>query len=308
MTVTQSIVENNQASASFSGGGIGNGGNLWLQDSLVQGNRAGGGAGLYNAGTAVVQNSMVLSNTAVNEGGGIRHDGGTLTIHNSTISYNTAEDDTFTGSGGGLFLFTFITSSVTIENSTISHNSVTGSGGGIYFTHDFTSASELAINHSTLVYNTADSDADSGDGGGLWHSGGLVMLQNTIVAANEDNSDGAPNCWGEISSADYNLIGDDTGCTFDAQTNDWVGSSNSVIDPLLSTLTDNGGPTWTHALLPGSPALQAIPTGENGCGTTYTQDQRGVARPQWFGCDIGAFELEVEVHFLFLPFVSRYVD
>jgi hypothetical protein len=87
-----------------------------------------------------------------------------------------------------------------------------------------------------------------------------------------------------------------------------VGSSNSVIDPLLSTLTDNGGPTWTHALLPGSPALQAIPTGENGCGTTYTQDQRGIARPQWFGCDIGAFELEVEVHFLFLPFVSRYVD
>ena len=60
------------------------------------------------------------------------------------------------------------------------------------------------------------------------------------------------------------------------------------LDPLLGPLQDNGGPTFTHALLPGSPAIDHIPA-EN---CEVTTDQRGVARPQGAACDIGAYELE----------------
>jgi len=62
-----------------------------------------------------------------------------------------------------------------------------------------------------------------------------------------------------------------------------------LLDP--AGLKDNGGATQTIALLAGSPGVDAIPSGVNGCGTTITTDQRGVSRPQGSGCDIGAFEL-----------------
>ena len=68
----------------------------------------------------------------------------------------------------------------------------------------------------------------------------------------------------------------------------------SSTDPMLDSLADNGGPTWTHALLLGSPAIDHVPNATNGCGTTYTTDQRGYARPYPTGgsCDIGAFEYD----------------
>jgi len=68
------------------------------------------------------------------------------------------------------------------------------------------------------------------------------------------------------------------------------------VDPQLGPLQDNGGATLTHALLPGSPAIDAIPWGTNGCGTTLISDQRGQARPQPASgaCDIGAYEVEVD--------------
>jgi hypothetical protein len=56
---------------------------------------------------------------------------------------------------------------------------------------------------------------------------------------------------------------------------------------MLGPLQDNGGPTFTQALLPGSPAIDAIPLVD----CTLTEDQRGVARPNGNGCDIGAYEL-----------------
>ena len=63
----------------------------------------------------------------------------------------------------------------------------------------------------------------------------------------------------------------------------WIGGADAPIDPRLGPLQDNGGPTPTHALLLGSPAIDA----SSACPAT---DQRGVTRPQGAGCDIGAFE------------------
>ena len=58
-------------------------------------------------------------------------------------------------------------------------------------------------------------------------------------------------------------------------------------DPNLGPLVDNGGPTLTQALLPGSIAIDAASCAKN----TPSQDQRGIARPQGSSCDIGSFEL-----------------
>jgi len=107
------------------------------------------------------------------------------------------------------------------------------------------------------------------------------------VAQNPDGGD----CWndsGAISSQGYNLDSDGS-CHLTAAT-DLPGT-----DPLLGPLQNNGGPTLTHALLPGSPALDAIPWGANGCGTSLISDQRWQARPQPAGgaCDIGAYEVAV---------------
>jgi hypothetical protein len=93
---------------------------------------------------------------------------------------------------------------------------------------------------------------------------------------------------GQVISEGYNLDSDGS-CQLTEPT-DLLG-----IDPLLGPLQDNGGATWTHALLPGSPARDAIPWGTTGCGTSLYSDQRGKARPHGAGgtCDIGAYEVEV---------------
>jgi hypothetical protein len=137
--------------------------------------------------------------------------------------------------------------------------------------------------NSTVVSNTA-----LFQGGALYQQNTPVTITNTILAYNSDDDGSSPNCYGEITSGDYNLVQDDTGCTL-------TGTLTHVItgtDPLLEPLADNGGDIWTHLLLPGSPALDQIPDSTNGCGTSITEDQRGVARPQNGACDIGAVEVQ----------------
>jgi hypothetical protein len=107
------------------------------------------------------------------------------------------------------------------------------------------------------------------------------------VASNPDGGD----CYfslGSINSHGYN-VDSDGNCQLTAPTD------RPGVDPLLGPLQDNGGPTLTHALLPGSPAVDAIPWGTNGCGTTGINDQRWQARaqPAWGACDIGAYEAAV---------------
>jgi hypothetical protein len=89
-----------------------------------------------------------------------------------------------------------------------------------------------------------------------------------------------------LTSQGHNLVGNKTGCTVTATTGDLFGTGASPINPQLGPLANNGGTTQTHALLSGSPAINAGDSA--GCPAT---DQRGIARPQGVACDIGAHEV-----------------
>jgi hypothetical protein len=190
--------------------------------------------------------SAVVSNTTNNWGGGIyTNQSGSLTLINSAVLSNTAGD-----SGGGLFVDT---GALTLTNTTVSGNAAADNGGGLYPRTDVT----MQLSNATLTKNTADSDADgAGNGGGLYRSGANApaRFRNTLIAGNADNSPTTkhPDCSGTFTSQGYNLVGNDTGCTFTTQTGDQRGTSGSPIDPKLGALANNGGPTLTHALLSGT--------------------------------------------------------
>ena len=189
-------------------------------------------------------------------GGGI-FNAGTLTLSNSTVSGNTANY------GGGIF--NAGTGTLTLTNSTVSGNTATNESGG----GGIRNANTLTVTNSTLSGNSAPS------GGGIY-DGATATLKNTIVA----DSPSGGNCGGGITDGGHNLDSG-TSCGFATANN-----SLSGVDPMLGPLADNGGPTWTHALLAGSPAI------DKGDSFGATTDQRGVSRPQGAASDIGAFEVE----------------
>ena len=275
MTIANTTVSGNSTPGSVrKGGGIyNNGGPLNITNSTVSGNTAvQGGGGIYNIGTVTITDSTVSGNKAETSSGagGIFNDSGTVTLTNSTITGNSAEG----GHGGGITN----TGTMTIANTTVSGNSTPGSvrkGGGIY-----NNGGPLNITNSTVTGNSANSN-----GGGIHNNSGITELVNTIIAENTASS--GPDCSGSPTSLGYNLIGDDTGCGFTAAPGDLVGDGANPIDPVLGPLQDNSGPTETHALLPGSPAIDA---GDDGAAPAT--DQRGVARPQGPTSDIGAYEFE----------------
>lgn len=295
VTLVESVVSDNSA---WLAGGIGNPspGAVTVIRSEISGNRAVGFApipgaggvglgagGIGNVGSLTVIDSTIRANSVtVGNSGGIGSFG-TVSISGSTIS------DNFGASASGGIGFGSGTAAV-ITNSTVSGNSTRGDGGGIGFT-----AGTLRLDNVTITNNAADVDRDgAGNGGGIISSRSPTILANTILAGNVDPGAEAPDCAGILSSAGYNLVQNRAGCTLVSGPGDVTEAS-----PNLGPLADNGGPTDTHALLPGSPAIDAgnpaPPNSEDGsCAGT---DQRGVFRPQDGNgdlaarCDIGAFEL-----------------
>lgn len=256
-----------------------------IERFTIQNGRGDGAAGISNDGNLTLNKSTVGNNFDdgdwTSEGGGIRNgDHGTLALNNSTVKDNESS------SGAGIFN---AWGTIIINNSTISGNSARGFGGGIN-----NLGGSAYLNNVTISSN---SDNDIVAGGIHNEGGGSVYLKNTIIAKN--NGDG-PDCNGILTSSGYNLIGSTSGCTFTPTAGDLTGK-----DPLLGAIGDNGGPTLTHALQFGSPAINGGDPG--GCrdhlAIPLNFDQRGLARVQ--NCDIGAFEFQDEIRDIFLPIIQK---
>lgn len=242
----------------------------------------GAGGGIGSTGNATAWGALYLDRVTVrdswaaNGGGGIYVNyNSTLVVDASTISNNEGRE------GGGIGT----TGYVTVRSSTISGNRARLHGGGLYAADR--DVDGMQVSFSTITGNTADADANGdGDGGGIFNSQGTLGITGSIVAGNSDATPGQPTAPRDCGALNpksatgaRNLIGSLDGCAAYAAT---VAVVNP--NPLLGALADNGGPTRTHALLAGSPAIDA------GGAPCPTADQRGVARPQGAACDIGAFE------------------
>jgi hypothetical protein len=282
------------------GGGIFNSGTLTLANSTVSGNNAGfkignKGGGIYNDGTLTLTNSVVSGNNATS-GGGI-FNSGTLTLANSTVSGNNAfpvgtPAGAFGGDGGGVYNAGLL---LELINSTVSGNHAGRDGGGVF------NAGVMNVFNSTVTENQAHANLNgTGSGGGVYNqSGGTFNFQNTILANNQigSNPNNIHDCSGTLTSQGYNLIRIPPPelCNVTPVTGDLF-----FFDPLLSPLQNNGGPTQTHAPLPGSPAIDGGNPG--GCrdnlGALLTIDQRGFRRTvdgnrdSMPRCDIGAVEFD----------------
>ncbi len=293
LTLTNSTISGN--TANNEGGGIFNGGTLTVSNSAVSGNstrsRAGGiGGGIYNLGTLTISNSTVSGNSTSYIGGGI-YNLGTLTVSNSTVSGNATKGGGGIYNDGGLIL----------SNSTISGNSASYIGGGIFNEGTLTlSNNTISCNSAyygggiynewpgTLTLMNSTVSGNSANFGGGISSGGTLTLMNSTVSGNSAGGNCSTtvlNSSGTITSLGYNLDSDGT-CNLTAAGD--LPNTNPMLDPLA---LNPPGTTQTQALQPGSPAIDHIPFGTNGCGTTVSTDQRGVSRPQGYGCEIGAYEV-----------------
>jgi CSLREA domain-containing protein len=294
------------------GGGISNGGTLLIDSSEVsnnQGSPTTNGGGIWNSNALTINNSSISGNITIGggNGGGIFHIGTSLNITNSVISGNQTGSGGGPGSNGGFGGGLYNINTATLTNVTISGNNTggpsdrPGGGGGI------SNPGTLTLINCTVANNQTGSGAPGatngyGTGGGI-ATGGTATLKNTIVANNTVAGGAAgPDLFGTFTSNDYNLIGSTAGATFTGTTTHNILNQN----PNLGPLANNGGITLTHALLAGSPAIDA---GDN-CVVTntcspalaaaITTDQRGLG----FGrandgnndgtatVDIGAFEIQ----------------
>jgi hypothetical protein len=257
------------------GGGAGGGiyntdGTLTITNSAVSNNLAGvsdpfafgNGGGILNYGTLAITNSTISGNQTYQSGGGIEN-GGTLTITSSTVNDNGAiggHDGQPWGHGGG------ISGNVTFTNSTLSGNYASLSGGGL-------DGSGVIMN-STISGNRV---------GGITVSGTLE-IGDTILNAGATGPNISGN-GGTVISHGYNVCSDNGGGYLN-------GPGDQInTDPMVGPLQDNGGPTFTHALLPGSPAIDA---GDPNFTPPPFYDQRGSPFVRVFNgrVDIGAFEVQ----------------
>ena len=256
-------------------GGILNNGDLTLERVTVVDNvmttDAGdfwqGGGGVYtgDGGSLTLVDSTVADNDSGWTGAGVYSFFNTqTTVVRSTISGNVASDI-----GGGIRAL----GDLTVDNSTISGNTSTPWHGGAVFLTDGTSA----ITNTTIADNSSAPGTSDVFVGTFTDASAFLSLTNSIVTGPTGTCFLAPFGSGAvgITSGGNNIVGG--GCGTPTAT-DQVGA-----DPLVGPLADNGGPTLTHALLPGSPAIDAADTGV--CPVT---DQRGVARDA--ACDIGSYE------------------
>jgi hypothetical protein len=285
-TITGSTIANNQADV---GAGVAeeSGGRVDISGTTISGNTAsslGGGVSEDGGGAITITRSTLHRNTATGEGGAItQQGGGPVTITQSTIDANTGSyGGAIDEAGGG----PPAAPADTLTNDTITGNHAVGppgtnvGGGGL----DLNGGGTAVVVNSTISGNTT---ANTNTQGGNVHDDGAdpLDLTNTIISGGSPaNCQGADifssGTHGRGTAHGHNLASDST-CGLSAANGDLF-----PVDPKLGPLQDNDASTFTEALLPGSPAIDAA--NDSACPAT---DQRGIARPQGPHCDIGAFEL-----------------
>jgi hypothetical protein len=297
------------------GGGIYNAGTLRLDNSVCTGNytargadgspgryyggsggSGGDGAGMFNAGVMALNNCTVSNNGCGGGGDGAY----------GAMQWGSGGPG---GNGGGVYSLNNLSlAGCTIVNNWTGHGGNSygaggngGSGGGI------SGLGRLALTNCTLAGNSCGTGGNGGCGGGIRCDGAMVvsctMVANTgasgggvyggglfvndIVAFNSVPTGGqGPDVYGAFNSAGSNLISATNNSTGFTAPGDLAGSSASPLDPKVGPLADNGGPTLTMALLPGSPAIDAGNTS-----LAPATDQRGFPRPAGLAADLGAYEL-----------------
>jgi len=284
-TLTSCTLSDN--SASVSSGGIRNEGRVTLTNCTLSNNSAAAhGGGIENLGTAMLTSCTLSNNSAAGDGGGIYDLGGTATLANCTFNNDLAN------TGGGIY----VNSTATLTGCTLSNNSAANHGGGIYnqgmatltnctLSNNSASMSGGGINNAATatLTNCTLSNNSATKGGGIFN-GATLNLTNTLVAANTAST--GPDIDGAVTSADHDLIANDSGTSFPhGSGGSQLGTSSNPIDPQLGPLQNNGGSTPTEALLPGSLAI-----GNADNAAAPKTDQRGDPRNHNKPTDIGAFE------------------
>jgi hypothetical protein len=242
------------------------------------------GGGIMNEGTATILRSAIIGNSVsctdsvtddigpclssisiggggiLNRGGGMHAGAATLRISNSTLSAN---------------LYRF-------SNNVQNASRLAGIGAG-----GIANTDSVTIGFSTIAQNSVVCAPMVCYAG--FANTGAIAIKSTIVANTVSGRDCYNSSISAITSQGYNLSTDGSCANLLKQASDLT-----TTDPKLGPLADNGGSTETIALLPGSPAIDAVPTADctDTSGNPVTTDQRGVSRPQGTACDIGAFELQ----------------
>ena len=287
ITITGAAFTGNMATGtSGSGGGllVADGSTVTVMGGSIsdnEANRAGAGIEVADdpateAATALTLTQVTVDGNAIDtpmpgNGGGLHIGGaGTVDVVQSTFSGNTARE------GAGLWAAG--ASTLDLTNSTVSGNAATEDGGGVY-DNGGASTAMISLESTTVALNTA-----GGNGGGLLSKstdGASFTVANSALAGNMATASGA-DCFGMFTSGDYNLVQMTADCTFTGPT----GNNVTGADPMFGALADNGGPTFTHAPMMGSPVIDAGMSASD-------VDQRDFARTDGAD-DIGAVERGAE--------------
>jgi uncharacterized repeat protein (TIGR01451 family) len=242
---------------------------LKINRVLVSGNHsAGAGGGIFKSGGQfTLSDSRIVDNVTTDSGGGIVNSGSVnMTMSGTTVSGNKSVG--YARSGGGMYLG----GTATITNSTISGNFSNG-GGGAFVSQE----GLINLNGVTITGNNS----------GVYPTyGSQIKFKNSIIAANPSGAgaDLQSLNGGYFTSEGHNIVGSTSGISITPAAGDSLGTATNPVDPRLAPLAFNGGLTETHALLTGSPAIDA------GGADAPATDQRGRPRPGGAAADIGAFE------------------